>query len=181
MLRGRELRAPKGSKTRPTTEKVRQAWFNILGDVSDMSVLELFAGTGALGIEALSRGARHSVFVEAWGPALTALDANLSRLNLKDRSLVIATRVENSKRRALAHGPYNLLLADPPWTALDRCIVALSGLFDDALLAPEARVFVGHPARHRLDALHPRLEPVDHRAWGDSGASLFRWQPPPAR
>lgn len=178
-LRGRELRAPKGSKTRPTTEKVRQAWFDILGSVDGARVLELFAGTGALGIEALSRGARSTVFVEGWGPALTALGANLTRLNLSDRTVVIGARVESSKKRVLTHGPYDLLLADPPWTDLERSIAALSRLFDDSLLAPSARVFVGHPARHELEGLHPHLEPVDQRAWGDSGASLFRWSPPP--
>ena len=178
-LRGRELRAPKGSTTRPTTEKVREAWFNILGDVADLQTLELFAGTGALGIEALSRGARHVAFVEAWRPAQKILGDNLVRLDLLARSTVVRARVEASGKRLGPLAPFDLLLADPPWTDLTRSLEAIARLLRHDLLRDAARVFVGHPARYAFtEPLHPHLEHVDQRAWGDSGGSLFEWRPP---
>ena len=178
-LRGRELRAPKGVKTRPTTEKVREAWFNILRDVEDARTLELFAGTGALGIEALSRGARSVVFVEAWAPAQKVLGENLTRLDLWDRSTLVRARTESSSKRLVELAPFDLLLADPPWTDLTRSLAAIGRLLEHDLLEAGARLFVGHPARHAFtQPLHPDLEQVDQRAWGDSGASLFEWRPP---
>lgn len=178
-LRGRELRAPKGEKTRPTTEKVREAWFNILRDVTGARTLELFAGTGALGIEALSRGARAVVFVEAWGPAQKVLSDNLTRLDLWDQSTLVRTRAESSGKRLAELAPFDLLLADPPWTDLTRSLDTIGRLLEHELLEHGARVFVGHPARHAFtQPLHPGLVHVDRRAWGDSGASLFDWSPP---
>ena len=178
-LRGRELRAPKGSTTRPTTEKVREAWFNILGDVADAQTLELFAGTGALGIEALSRGARHVAFVEAWRPAQEILSDNLVRLDLLARSTVVRARVESSAKRLEPLAPFDLLLADPPWTDLTRSLDAIARVLRHSLLEESARVFVGHPARYAFtEPLHPYLVNVDRRAWGDSGGSLFEWRPP---
>ncbi|HEY6728739.1 MAG TPA: 16S rRNA (guanine(966)-N(2))-methyltransferase RsmD [Polyangiaceae bacterium] len=178
-LRGRELRAPKGERTRPTTEKVREAWFNILRDVTGARTLELFAGTGALGIEALSRGAQGVVFVEAWGPAQKVLSDNLTRLDLWGQSTLVRTRAEASVKRLLDLGPFDLLLADPPWTDLARSLDTIGRLLQHELLEHGARVFVGHPARHEFtEPLHPELVSVDRRAWGDSGASLFDWNPP---
>lgn len=178
-LRGRELRAPRGDKTRPTTEKVREAWFNILRDVSGARTLELFAGTGALGIEALSRGAREVVFVEAWGPAQQVLSDNLTRLGLWEQSTLIRKRAESSAKRLAELGPFDLLLADPPWTDLERSLETIGRLLEHDLLENGARVFVGHPARHTFTKpLHSRLVSVDRRAWGDSGASLFDWSTP---
>ena len=81
-LGGRRLRAPRGTDTRPTSDRVREAVFSMLGPLDGMRVLDLFAGSGALGIEALSRGATHAVFVERTRPALDVLRANLEALGL---------------------------------------------------------------------------------------------------
>src|SRR5262245_18805616 len=89
-LGGRVLRAPHGAATRPTSEKVREAIFSILGAVEAARVLDLFAGSGALGIEALSRGAAHATFVDAGKPALAAIRGNLRELGLEDRADVVA-------------------------------------------------------------------------------------------
>src|SRR5256885_6635218 len=87
---GRVLRAPAGAATRPTSEKVREALFQILGDLTGARVLDLFAGSGALGLEALSRGAAHATFVDSARPALAAIRENLRDLALADRAEVIA-------------------------------------------------------------------------------------------
>src|SRR5829696_9610744 len=89
-LGGRVLRAPAGADTRPTSEKVREAIFNILPDVEGMQVLDLFAGSGGLGIEALSRGAAHATFVDHAKAALGAIRGNLRELDLEARATVLA-------------------------------------------------------------------------------------------
>ena len=182
-LRGRTIKAPKGSTTRPTTDKVREAWFSILGDVSGARVLELYAGTGALGIEALSRGADHAVFVEAWGPAQRALLENLQHLGLCERSVVIKRRVEAAQKRLHELAPFDLVLADPPWTELQQSLARIEHTLHRDLLAASARVFVGHPSKFEFTEPFggPALERVDRRAWGDSGASLFVRLPPGSR
>jgi 16S rRNA (guanine966-N2)-methyltransferase len=113
-LRGRRVEAPLGYEVRPTTDKVRQAVFNSLGSLDllrDATVADLFAGSGALGIEALSRGAAHCTFVERDRTALRTLRGNLEHLDLGDRSRVIAGD-------AMAHArtlDVDLVLADPPY------------------------------------------------------------------
>jgi 16S rRNA (guanine966-N2)-methyltransferase len=116
-LRGRRIVAPEGRATRPTSDKVRGAVFNALMSldvVRDAAVVDLFAGSGALGIEALSRGASRCTFVEQARPALGALRANIATLDLKDRAEI----VDGDAMRFVARrpGPYDLVLADPPYT-----------------------------------------------------------------
>src|SRR6516164_7356382 len=117
-LRGRRIAAPKGTTTRPTSDFVRETAFNLIGPVDGAAVLDLYAGSGALGIEALSRGAGRAVFVDSSRDACRAIGANLEGLGLK------ATVLCQGAERALAteRGPYDLILADPPYdfTAYDR-------------------------------------------------------------
>lgn len=177
-LRGRELRAPKGAQTRPTKDNVREAWFNILGNVTDARVLEVYAGTGALGIEAMSRGARSAVFVESWSGAQKVLAQNLERLDLANLCTVVGAPVERSLKRLVGLGPFDLILADPPWTNLRRCLDHLSRVLQSDLLAEQALIYVGHPSNEVFEPpARSGLALVDRRAWGDSGASLFRWSP----
>src|SRR5262249_36636856 len=95
-LGGRRLSAPRGLATRPTSDRVREALFSALGDVGGATVLDLYAGTGALGIEALSRGAAGATFVENARPALAALRGNLAALGLEEQARVIAQPVARS-------------------------------------------------------------------------------------
>lgn len=126
-LRGRRIVAPKGTVTRPTTDKARQATFNALGSLNVIigaRVLDLFAGSGALGIEALSRGAAHCTFIERDRVALDALRLNIEALGLRERTSVI-------RGDALVHAgsvlDATLVLADPPydfgqWPELLNCL-----------------------------------------------------------
>ncbi|MDX1395908.1 MAG: 16S rRNA (guanine(966)-N(2))-methyltransferase RsmD [Gemmatimonadota bacterium] len=112
---GRYIAAPPGRSTRPTPERVREAWFSALGpDIRDATVLDLFAGSGALGIEALSRGARHVHFVESNRRARAIIEANLSSLGLIRAATVIGRDVfgwlAGAKRR-----DWDVALADPPY------------------------------------------------------------------
>jgi 16S rRNA (guanine966-N2)-methyltransferase len=113
IARGRRLVAPKGETTRPTSDFVREAVFNSLAghlDLEDATVLDLFAGTGALGIEALSRGAAHATFVESDRAALASLRANLATTGFETQATV---RVGDTTRIALA--PVDLAFVDPPY------------------------------------------------------------------
>src|SRR4051812_25958459 len=97
--RGRRLIAPRGSATRPTAAKVREAIFNILGPAPEGSVLDLYAGTGALGLEALSRGVRGAVFVEREHAPLAALRRNIKELGFEGRATIVAADVRTALRR----------------------------------------------------------------------------------
>src|SRR5438445_6041525 len=116
-LGGRRLKAPRGRATRPTSDRVREAIFAMLADVEGARVLDLFAGTGALGIEALSRGAAHAVFVERDARALAALRENLAALELgPDAAEVRRVEALAALRSARsAKETYDLLFIDPPY------------------------------------------------------------------
>lgn len=115
--RGRRLVAPDGSSTRPTPDRVREATFNALGSlgaVVDATVLDLYAGSGAMGIEALSRGAAHVTFVDQDRGAVRAIEANLTACNLADRATVVATSLERFLAAAGAQR-WDLAILDPPY------------------------------------------------------------------
>lgn len=137
---GRALRAPKGSDTRPTSDRVREAVFSILASVEGADVLDLFAGSGALGIEALSRGAASASFVDSSPAAIAAIRANLEGLGLQ------AEIVRMPALRALTCTPiaghqYDLVLLDPPYRTASSLGPELSSALPP-VLAPEARVVV---------------------------------------
>jgi 16S rRNA (guanine966-N2)-methyltransferase len=126
--RGRPLVAPKGTETRPTADRTREALFSMLisrlGTFEGLRVADLFAGSGALGLEALSRGAAHCSFVEQDGAALEALRTNIATLGAAPRSDV---RAQSVLALPVASTPFDLLLLDPPYrtgagvVALERC------------------------------------------------------------
>ena len=118
--RGRRLVAPKGVEVRPTSDRVREATFNSLASVGALAgarVLDLFAGSGALGIEALSRGAEHATFVDSSRAAVMAIEENLATCGLGDRATVVRSQAAEHLRRA--PGPYDLALLDPPYASDD--------------------------------------------------------------
>jgi 16S rRNA (guanine966-N2)-methyltransferase len=174
-LGGRVLRAPKGSSTRPTSDRVREALFQVLGDLTGARVLDCYAGTGALGIEAASRGAVRVTFVEANRGALGALRANLEALGLSETTKVIPTAVERAGGALGSEEPFDLVLVDPPWAGMDQALIHLQRLLRGLPLAAGARVVVEHAARSPL-RLPPgwNLAEVDRRAWGDTAVSIFQ-------
>jgi len=113
-LRSRSVRTPSGRAVRPTPARVKEALFSILADrVADANVLDLFAGSGALGFEALSRGAAHATFVEQHRPTAEALRSTAHALGLADRTTVLALPTERAAR--MVEGRYDLVFADPPY------------------------------------------------------------------
>ena len=110
--RGTRIFAPKGENTRPTSDRVREAAFNLIGPVDGATVLDLFAGSGAMGLEALSRGAAFATFVENDRDAVRIIERNLDKLRVTDARIV-----QQDVLRALAgeRGTYDLILCDPPY------------------------------------------------------------------
>ena len=156
--------------TRPTSDRVRGARFATRGDVGGARVLDLYAGTGALGIEALSRGAAHATFVESARPALTALRANLATLDLVSSARVVSQPV--ARAAGTLPGPFDLIFADPPYAALAEVPAALDVLRAAAAIAPGARVVVEHASRDAAPSI-AGLTPRPSRAYGDTTVTLY--------
>lgn len=172
-LGGRRLVAPRGLSTRPTTDRVREAWFSILGPLHG-PVLDLYAGTGALGFEALSRGAERAVFVENARAACDCIQANAEALELTRAVTLLRSGVERSERELRRLGPFELVLSDPPWTLLDECARALRLLPWRELIPVGGRLVLGHPRRKAIDlGRDTGLVALSERSWGDSAATFF--------
>ena len=163
---GRRLSAPPGRGTRPTSDRVREALFSILeagGGVPEARVLDLFAGSGALGIEALSRGAASAVFVERDPRAVAVLNANLGAVGLGPQEARVV-RGDALRNASSGGGPYDLVLIDPPY----RLAAELGRSLSQALgpvLAPAARVVTESDRRSPLELDLPL---TDERRYGDT-------------
>lgn len=162
-LGGRRLSAPPGRTTRPTSDRVREALFSILGPLDDATVLDLYAGSGALGIEALSRGAASAVFVERDARVAAVLRSNLEALGLDAdlRRLDAVKALHDARERGET---YSLVLCDPPYrlaAGLGEPLTAALG----PVLAGDARVVTESDRREPLD-LHLPL--IDERRYGDT-------------
>jgi 16S rRNA (guanine966-N2)-methyltransferase len=162
--RGHRIAAPKGRDTRPTSDRVRENAFNLIGPVENADVLDLFAGSGAMGLEALSRGAASATFVESDREACRVINANLDKLHLG------ATVLQQDVLRALAdeRRTYDLVLCDPPY-GFDhaRLVPQLARLLsEDSLLVYESAAREDPPEV-------PGLEIRTSRRYGSTRLTLF--------
>jgi 16S rRNA (guanine966-N2)-methyltransferase len=161
---GRRLKAPPGHDTRPTADRVREALFSIIGPVEGLRVLDLFAGSGALGIEALSRGAAHATFVDNDPRALEALRANLEALGAEG----VVRRSEALSFLAAGPGSYDLVFLDPPYSSAQRLARELSERLP-GVLSEEALIVSESDKRNPL-MLDLPLE--DERTYGDTRIAI---------
>jgi len=170
-LGSRRLRTPKGRNTRPTSDRAREALFSRLGPLDGARLADLFAGSGSLGLEALSRGAASCTFVESGRAALTALRANLADLAPAGGAVV----VRNSLPAALDRltGPFDLLFLDPPYAAEDLLTVTLERLAAAPLLADGCLVVVEHAAR-TPPTLPPGLQAEATHHTGETAFTFLR-------
>ncbi len=177
----RLLGPPRGAETRPTSDRVREAVFNLLGPrVEGARVLDLFAGTGALGIEALSRGARHATFVESDRGLCQTIETNLENLEAPHELFTLLKR-DVRRSAKLFTGPYDLVFIDPPYGhLLEREVLATLCATD--VLANGATVVVEHAAREVV-ALPPAAAKVltgaDTRNYGDTSVTVYTATAPP--
>jgi len=166
--RGRPLKAPAGRGTRPTTDRVREALFSMLGDCEGARVLDLFAGSGALGIEALSRGAESAEFVDNDAAAVTAISANLERLGLAGevhrRGALVAIR-----EAAQAGREYDLIFLDPPYRLAGELGPKLAVVIG-SVLAPAGRVVA---ESDRQQPLELEITLLRERHYGDTLIRIY--------
>ncbi len=161
---GRRLQAPAGTATRPTSDRVREALFSILGArVADARVLDLFAGSGALGLESLSRGAAAVTFVESAPAALRTLRANVAALGA-DAEIVRADALRWLRAASAGARQYDLVFLDPPYRQAEALGAGLSDLLP-AVLGPDALVVAESDRRTPLKLTIPT---TDERRYGDT-------------
>lgn len=174
-LGGRRLAAPPGRATRPTSDKVREAVFAILGaPPPGAQVLDLFAGSGAMAIEAVSRGADAATAVESARGALATLRGNLRDLGIADRVAVVAGDALGYLRAARPAAPWTWVFLDPPYASPlgGEALTALAAA--PGLLAPDPVIAIEHDRRHLPPPFVGTLVLTDQRRYGDTLVSFFR-------
>jgi len=173
--KGRKLKGPKGPGIRPATGRVRESLFQILGDLSGKKVLDLFAGTGSVGLEALSRGADHAVFVDPSQPAVTLLFRNLEATGFLPKAHVIKKKANAAIEFLHQRGfRYDLIFLDPPY---DRGLVddTLRKLASFPLLKPEGLLLIEHSPRE-IPAFLSGLRVVDERKYGQTRVTFLEYK-----
>ena len=173
--RGRRLTGPQSDSLRPTSDRVREALFSILGTrIRGARVLDLYAGTGAVGIEALSRGAAHVTFVESSPAAQRVLQTNLDRCALDDKAQVRSCRVEQFLRRLAPDlAPFDVVFADPPYAA-DEELRTLFMLLGRVILADQSIIVLEHAKRARIPETLGGVAAARRYEYGDTCLSVFR-------
>jgi len=173
--RGCRIRVPRGDLVRPTQDRVRESLFMILGYPLNVSAaVDLFAGSGALGIEALSRGAEFVTFVDRNTACLEAIRENLARCGFLQRAAVHRAAIPRDYagiRRAVAR-QYDLVLLDPPYRLRDATAL-LTGLHRCSLLRENARIVLEHSTRHLVRSVPAPFAVQDQRAYGDTALTFF--------
>jgi 16S rRNA (guanine(966)-N(2))-methyltransferase RsmD len=179
-FRSRTLQAPSGMSTRPTSDRLRETLFNVLAPrIGGASFLDLFAGSGAVGLEALSRGAARVAFVERAPAALKVLNGNLERLGISSGVRVYAKSVSAFLRSATGPDPKpersEVVFLDPPYDAVEEYAIALGLLGGTAqgILAQGAVVIAEHRRKQQLDEQYGNLKRTRLLEQGDAAMSFY--------
>jgi 16S rRNA (guanine(966)-N(2))-methyltransferase RsmD len=174
--RSRTVRSLKGRMLRPTSDRLRETLFNILGPaVGGATFVDLYAGTGAVGIEALSRGAHHAIFVEQHPPAVTLIRHNLESLGIGAEAEILGMDVARAIERLEVRRVHaQFIFLDPPYAADVEYESALETLGESPLVAPEGRVIVEHLRKRELAERVGDLELARFVEQGDAALSIYR-------
>jgi 16S rRNA (guanine966-N2)-methyltransferase len=168
--RGRRLKAPAGSRVRPTSDKVKQALFNILGErIAGASFLDLFAGAGGIGIEALSRGAGRVVFVDASRASLTVVKHNIEQTGFEELSQAVLSKVESFLRKP--SGSYDIVFLDPPYA--DELKPLLELIAGAGILKPDSIVIAEHFKKQSSPASAGGLTLYREAKYGDTVLAFY--------
>jgi len=175
-FRGRVLRAPKGEATRPTSGLARETLLNILLPcLPDARLLDLYAGSGSVGLEAISRGAQAAVFVEISRPALDCLRENIAMLGMEKVTGILPLPVERALPRLIAEGAcFDIIFLDPPFADRQACQTVLEIIAGSALLAPAGVVVAQHASRVKLPEQLGCLTRYREKIIGDNALSFYR-------
>ena len=172
--RGRRLMGPKGQAIRPTADRVKEALFSILGERTiGARVLDLYAGTGSIGIEALSRGAAHVTFVETDREALRLMQSNLKACGVEPSARICSCEVSYFFRRETdPFHPYDIVFCDPPYQSV-RDVIALMNEWDSRWLTADAVVILEHGRKTDIPPVMGPLSQVKRYGYGDTTLTRF--------
>jgi 16S rRNA (guanine966-N2)-methyltransferase len=175
-FRSRRLKGPGALKIRPTSDRLRETLFNVLGPtVKDSLFFDLYAGTGAIGIEAISRGAREVIFVESHAKTAQLIRENLASLKLHDGTEVLETPVARGLAKlASRHLLADFIFLDPPYDQPEEYLETLESLDASHLVAPEGIVIAEHDVKLELPEFFTRLERTRLLEQGDTALSFYR-------
>jgi len=175
--RGKQLTSFSGNSVRPTPDRVREALFSILtsrlGSFSQLNILELFAGSGAQALEALSRGAHSAILVDSGKTAIDAINENIRRCHFQTQATLIKEDVYKTLPKLVRFGPFDLILLDPPYREnhipqVIEKIESLKLLAKDGIICTES-------AREEVIADAPTLARIDHRTYGTTQITLYAY------
>ena len=173
--RSRVLKGPGSLKLRPTSDRLRETLFNVLGSAVEGSLfIDVFAGTGAMGIEAISRGATEAIFVESHAKAVQLVRQNLESLQIQNGELVHADAVTGLERIAQRHVVADFIFVDPPYENVEDYSRVLEFLDGAHLIAPRGIVIIEHFVKQKLPERFVRLEQTRLLDQGDASLSFFR-------
>jgi 16S rRNA (guanine(966)-N(2))-methyltransferase RsmD len=181
--RSRQLKSLNTPNLRPTSDRLRETLFNILSPrISGASFLDLFAGTGAVGIEALSRGAQEALFVENHPPAAKLIRENLTALGIKSGATVLqldalAALEKIQQRQKDAAFPYDFVFLDPPYAAAEQYLKVMAFLAAAPFVTPDTIVIAEHTGKFELPEEFAALERVRVLKQGDAALSFYRLRP----
>jgi 16S rRNA (guanine966-N2)-methyltransferase len=167
--KGATIYAPRHADTRPTGDRVREAAFNLIGPVDGASVLDLYAGSGAMGLEALSRGASSALFVEADREAVHTIERNLTKLGLEGATILRADALTALGQEASSGRRYDLVLVDPPYRMFADLQTSL-GAYLPPVLAEDGLVVVETSSREEPELPLPKRT---SRRYGSARLTLF--------
>lgn len=171
--RGRSIEAPKGQETRPTLDRVRESLFGILQyDLPGARVLDLFAGSGSLGLEALSRGAADAVFNDRDAQCCAIVKHNLEKLGFADCARVLRLDARAAIAALMGEPPFDLLFLDPPYR--EGGLAAAEALFRAGLVAEHGILILEHDAKLPPEGIPGCMERYDLRRYGEVGLAFFR-------
>lgn len=176
--KGRSLKAVPGKNTRPTTDKVKEAIFSMIGPFFEGGmVLDLFAGTGGLGIESLSRGMDRGVFVDLDGGSIEVIKQNVQAAGVSENAEIYRTEALRAVKALAKRGlQFRLVFLDPPYRMreMDALITELA---ERNLLAPRAKIVVEHDAEHAYPESIDGFEQLKRSQYGDAAVTIYRYGP----
>ncbi len=175
IAKGRRLYSPKGKAIRPTSDRVKEAIFNIIGPgVKNKNVLDAFAGTGGLGIEALSRGAQAAYFIDSAAPAIELTNKNLEITGLQGYAVVIRADVNKALKNLVKKGlKFDLIFLDPPYRISVSFLDAILFMLSSSLLSTDGLLILEHSIKTKIKPV-AGLEIDSTRSYGDTAVTFYR-------
>jgi 16S rRNA (guanine966-N2)-methyltransferase len=173
LAKGRRLKCPRGQRTRPTSDRVRESIFSILGDrIAGSRILDLYAGTGAMGLEAMSRGAQSAVFIERDPLAVGSLKENILACGFQGRTVVTRSPVVPYLRSADFGTGFDVVFADPPYGGREATLT-LMALAKRAKSLQGCLIVLEHAREDAVTSPLPDLQVVENRRYGSTALTFF--------